>query len=321
MKFNKKTLFIGLGLLAILATLYLYFQLKGKSALVSSPSTLPSSHYGDVNLESAITAEDFKTVPPKMTVYDASMQPFTEAEVAKIAQSLDFTSAPSILDNPQGGKVINWYQETETFKVNLPYGPFDYKVREFSYENVSPAIESALTQTGLDFLTSHQFVLRDQILLDSVRIEPYAAERETGAVEVMVYLVKFRQSVNDYPIVNLTDGVGTVSVNIDSQKKVIRAFVDKVQNYAPKQQMETIPFSQYQKVFQQAKVQYVQSHEVNNSTIVKVSIKSVKPGYLKQVSGDQVTLRPILILSGKAMLSDNTSADATLYLPATKADY
>ncbi len=323
MKNNKKFLFLVLALTPIAASIYIYSRLKGSSTL-GNKSVLPESYYGKVLLESELTADNFATVPSQMSVFTASAQAFTQAYVENIAQSLNFTTPPTVLDNPQGGQVVNWYQESATFKAILPSGPFDYKVREFSYANVSPITNSnrdALAQLALDFFTSHHFINSDQIQLDTAQVGPYAAERETGSVDVNIYLVKFRQNIDNLPVVNLTEGAGTFSVNIDSEQHVVRAFVDKVQNYTPKQKADTISFSQYQKVFTQAKVEFIQGHDVNSQTLTKIIINEVKPGLLKQVTGDQILLKPILILSGQAIFSDTSSAVATLYLPAARSDY
>lgn len=321
----RRILFIVTGAVILMVLYYVFFLRKPQPQLstqIPIPSIVDRSEI-KLNIESQLKPDSIK-IPATLPVYTVTTGSISFGEADTIAKNLGFTGQAERSSDVNSGIVYDWISDTSELLVIASVRVIDYKNTIISDLLAAFPTEADLATQAKTFLQKNGFLEGTDVEFTSVgylkadATEYGASDKNAGNIAD----VQFVEKAGDYPIVNSTPGVGSISVKIDRAKNVVAVYIDKSGKILDKKDYPTKSFKDLVANLPNAKIQMVgtpfhrDTDIVDATQIKKIVVDSASIAYLKEYSSAQTFLQPIFVLRGAAQMQSGESLSALLYLPA-----
>lgn len=340
-KFKKIALIATASIIFVLVLIYISIVQPGlktrEKETAPVPGTLP-----EPLLESALETatekpfnvisklkKDGVQIPEKLAVYTLKTEPFSFTESVNIAKRFGFSGKLRTLEDVSLGEVYVLYENAGYLRIVPSLRLIDFKA-SIPYDTAKQFFpeDNSLISTAKKFLIEKGVVSEKNLEFSEIRFLDVVA----GAVAVTereqanTADVHFREKLNQYPVVNVTVGVGTISVRINKDGQVVAAYVDQTDSVSDKKDYPLKTFEELELSLPKAKIHGLEHGSINLFTlrpdeIEIVTIEKASIGYFQEYGPNQTLLQPVFVLEGKAKLQDRDPVSALLYLPAISDKY
>lgn len=324
---NKKIVIV-VGLIVLIAILFLSLSLKKKSAQpliknIPMPK-IESSIGGAIKVESRLQEGKIE-IPTKLPVYTLGTTPISPEESKQIAVNFGFAGNPQIYIDARFGIVHIWSEaEKGNLRIVLDAQIIDYKgpFTPTKAGSIFPPEEEAIAKSKR-FLIGRLLAAENQLLSPTIRYLTTTDENYSEVAKDLADVIDiiFKESINGHQIVNSTTEVGTINVKLNRENDVVSIYIDRTSQIAGFAEYKTKTFSELVSSLPMAKIQSIDSGIVDFSAIPlslfdKIVVENAKIAYYQELSGKQQYLQPIFVLESSALFKTGQTVSAILYLPA-----
>ncbi len=310
-------------------------QEKAKKEEETSTQTLPQPviqapiEIGEVyNIISNLNKNDIQ-IPENLPIYTLKTAPFSFDESTDIAKSLGFSEILRSLDDINLGKVYVSYENAGSIRIVPSLRLTDFKARvEYDLPDKTFPNDEELKSIAKNYLVDKGLVSEENLEFSQIRFLNLSID-QISIVEknsANIADVQFREKLGQYPIINVTTGVGTINVKINREGKVASVYVDRTGTISEQKEYPTKTFEELESLMIEAKIVALDQGNINlfeltEEEIVSIAIDKAHIAYFQEYEANQALLQPVFVLRGNAELKTRGTVSATLYLPAISNNY
>lgn len=283
-------------------------------------------------IKSSLTNNDFQTIPTSLKyIKQVKLSPFTDSELSKISENLDFLSLPTEVNDIKNGKFLIWN--------NPKYSLFIYpQIRKIKYapstnpiERINNTINKQLEdkeylELATSFLTNKINLDKNNLKFSNYLylkpVEGYELYKEVERVDSKIIQVNFYYSEAEYPIYTENAQDTQIYVQFTKDGTVLNSEISLYSEYKKAElEYRLKNFDEFNSKLNEAVLVNIDSSNVNlpdikSDLITDIEINKIELVYLQENLTTEI-LQPVFLLRGILHLKDNINrSDAVFYLPA-----
>lgn len=283
---------------------------------------------GKFQVESRLKKENFQ-VPEKLPIYEFISPKLTYQSSFETAKKLGFSSYPFILTDANRGTVYLWSEDEKNLKIIQSTNVIDYKNNVVSPPGIILPSNDSLIATATKFLQESQLVNIGTIKLSKIQFFDSGVEDFfilKNKTDADLASIVFQEIIDKYPVVNPSPDIGTINVKINSEEKIVAAYIHQLKNIQRGTEYPLKSFGELETSLVKATTHSLDNGNIDllrikSEDIEKVYIDDLNIAYLTEFSSSQELLQPIFLLNGSAKLKDGKVVPALLYLPAISEQF
>lgn len=329
---NKKKILIAF-ILFVVTVLFFSAISNRKDKDTQTTVTLPQVNFPQNtkdNLPAEIMDEVNIEIPERLNTYSYSFKTISENDANMIANSLEFKSLPTRINDVNEGNKLLWSDGKKSLIITPSFAHIKYSTVEFSPETAANQItKEEFMDRATSFMTSNFGFDNHEILAKKVSYLRKAGVTEGGFVDASynnAHLIQVDLTYRQLDRLVLTDipQHPILFVQFLPSGSVYRAEAYKLENISPSPtDFSTKNLRDLKSSLSQAKLiniegDYLAVDKVNTGDINNIEIDNIELSYYYDKNSRSRVLNPVFLLSGKLSINNSPANYANLYLPALK---
>jgi hypothetical protein len=268
-------------------------------------------------------------IPAYIDLYTVNNTAMSENQIKTIASLFQFTTSPIIGDDSYLKTKVYLYSKEKQTLIIYP------DIQKISYSNhandiskpIDPNKQVNIEKIIKEYLSTRVFAplsINPEIFKPDVIKTMYKGDEQEGAQnqKANINTIRFVTTTpNNYPIVGMSYNLGSLFGEINADDQITKIELDSVTDIGRTGQVklysqeEAAKAAPYNAVIQT--IDGIYEGDISQTALKKITITGVRLVYLKEQTGQQKYLQPVIDMNGIATLSNGASRSINMYLRAT----